>query len=75
MNLQFQKYQIKSKTIPGNFLGLRRGTNFAPIANAIAGPNINPLASTPGMQVHVMSIKKKKRKQFEGERTQTYYRN
>jgi len=33
--------------IPGNFLGFRKGTNFAPIAKAIGGPNMNPLASTP----------------------------
>lgn len=37
----------EEKDEPGNFLGLRKGTNFAPIANAIAGPNMNPLASTP----------------------------
>jgi hypothetical protein len=33
--------------VPGNFLGFLKGTNFAPIAKAIAGPNMNPLASTP----------------------------
>lgn len=33
--------------IPGNFPGLRKGTNFAPIAKAIDGPNKNPLASIP----------------------------
>lgn len=36
--------------VPGNFLGLRKGINFAPIANAIGGPNMNPLASIP---VHI----------------------
>lgn len=35
------------KSLPGNLLGLRRGTNLAPIANAIEGPNRKPLASTP----------------------------
>lgn len=34
-------------TSPGSFLGLRKGMNLAPMANAIAGPNINPLASIP----------------------------
>lgn len=33
--------------IPGSFPGLRNGTNFAPIAKAIDGPNMNPLASIP----------------------------
>ena len=40
---------VTYKSIPGNFPGLRKGTNLAPIANAIEGPNINPLASTPRM--------------------------
>lgn len=34
--------------LPGNFLGFLSGTNFAPIANAIGGPNIKPRASIPG---------------------------
>lgn len=38
---------MQAINIPGNFLGLRRGTNFAPIAKAIDGPNMNPRASTP----------------------------
>jgi len=33
--------------IPGSFRGLRKGTNFAPMPNAIEGPNMNPLASIP----------------------------
>lgn len=33
---------------PGSFLGLRKGMNLAPIANATAGPNMKPLASIPG---------------------------
>lgn len=47
--------QVKSATrikkecieIPGNLFGFLIGTNFAPIANAMGGPNIKPLASTP----------------------------
>lgn len=35
------------KNVPGNLLGFRKGTNFAPIANAIDGPKTNPLASIP----------------------------
>jgi hypothetical protein len=34
-------------TSPGSFLGLRNGMNLAPMANAMAGPNMNPLASIP----------------------------
>jgi len=30
-------------------LGLRRGTNFAPMASAIGGPNRKPRASIPEM--------------------------
>ena len=33
--------------IPGNFLGFLKGTNFAPIANAMGGPNMKPRASIP----------------------------
>jgi len=33
--------------IPGNFFGFLNGTNFAPIANAMGGPKIKPLASIP----------------------------
>ena len=40
----------EQERIPGNFPGLHSGTNFAPIAKAIEGPNINPLASTPIMK-------------------------
>jgi hypothetical protein len=32
---------------PGNFFGFLKGTNFAPMAKAIGGPKMNPLASTP----------------------------
>jgi len=42
--------QNKEERIPGNFPGLHNGTNFAPIAKAIEGPNMNPLASTPKMK-------------------------
>lgn len=47
-------YAITSKEryktyIPGNLLGFLMGTNFAPIANAMGGPNIKPLASTPAL--------------------------
>jgi hypothetical protein len=46
------EFRIKTKHVqgisPGSFLGLRRGMNLAPIANAIAGPNMKPLASIPG---------------------------
>lgn len=37
----------KMKDIPGNFLGFLKGTNFAPIANAMGGPNMKPRASIP----------------------------
>lgn len=40
----------KTEWIPGNFLGFRNGTNFAPMANAIEGPNMNPRASIPRMK-------------------------
>lgn len=33
--------------LPGNFFGFLIGTNFAPIAKAMGGPNIKPLASIP----------------------------
>lgn len=33
--------------VPGNFPGLRRGMNLAPMASAMGDPNMNPLASTP----------------------------
>lgn len=36
--------------LPGSFLGFLKGTNFAPIANAIGGPNIKPRASIPDKQ-------------------------
>ncbi|KAG9149303.1 hypothetical protein Leryth_003275 [Lithospermum erythrorhizon] len=32
---------------PGSFRGFRNGTNFAPIANAMGGPNMKPRASIP----------------------------
>jgi hypothetical protein len=35
------------RNIPGNLLGFLIGTNFAPIANAMGGPKIKPLASIP----------------------------
>lgn len=35
--------------VPGNFFGFLRGTNFEPMAKAIGGPNIKPLASIPVM--------------------------
>ena len=42
--------KIQCKTIlPGNLLGFLMGTNFAPIASAMGGPNIKPLASTPAI--------------------------
>ena len=36
------------KNLPGSFFRFLKGTNFAPIANAIGGPNIKPRASIPG---------------------------
>jgi len=39
---------FKESHSPGSFLGLRSGMNLAPIANAIARPNMKPLASIPG---------------------------
>lgn len=39
--------KIGAENIPGNFLGFLMGTNFAPIAKAMGGPNIKPLASMP----------------------------
>jgi len=44
--------------MPGNLLGFLMGTNFAPIANAMGGPNIKPLASTPALG-HKYSYQKK----------------
>lgn len=41
------KLTIKERRLPGNFLGFLSGTNFAPIANAMGGPNIKPRASIP----------------------------
>ena len=38
---------IGLKILPGNFFGFLKGTNLAPIAKAIGGPKINPLASIP----------------------------
>ena len=35
--------------LPGSFFGFLRGTNFAPIANAIGGPKTKPRASIPGI--------------------------
>lgn len=43
----FQEGCRKDENIPGNFFGFLKGTNFAPIAKAIGGPNINPRASIP----------------------------
>lgn len=39
------KYPFEKMDVPGSFFGFLRGTNFAPIANAIGGPNMNPRAS------------------------------
>jgi hypothetical protein len=52
-----EKYhEVKNNVnIPGNFFGFLNGTNFAPIANAIGGPKIKPLASIPVKQ-NVISI-------------------
>jgi len=36
--------------LPGSFLGLRIGTNLAPMASAIGGPNMNPRDSIPVCQ-------------------------
>jgi len=47
-----------TKIMPGNLLGFLMGTNFAPIANAMGGPNIKPLASTPALG-HKYSYQKK----------------
>lgn len=52
---------VLSLDVPGNFLGFLSGTNFAPIANAIGGPNMKPLASTPiiiGKKNHLNFAKK-----------------
>ena len=35
--------------IPGSFPGFLNGTNFAPMARAMGGPNMNPLASIPAV--------------------------
>lgn len=48
--------------LPGNFLGLRNGTNFAPRAKAMEGPNMNPLASTPNVDKIEQNNKIKNRK-------------
>lgn len=44
----FQEGCRKHENIPGNLFGFLKGTNFAPIAKAIGGPNMNPRASIPG---------------------------
>lgn len=44
----FQEGCCTDENIPGNLFGFLKGTNFAPIAKAIGGPNINPRASIPG---------------------------
>jgi hypothetical protein len=33
--------------LPGNFRGFLKGINLAPMARAMGGPKINPLASIP----------------------------
>lgn len=42
-----QRRLSQDEKIPGNLFGFLKGTNFAPIAKAIGGPNINPRASIP----------------------------
>lgn len=37
--------------IPGSFPGFLKGTNLAPIANAMGGPKMNPRASTPARTI------------------------
>lgn len=45
-----QSEEVKgTESSPGNFLGFLNGTNFAPMAKAIGGPNIKPLASIPAL--------------------------
>lgn len=47
--------KISLKDVPGNLLGFLIGTNLAPIASAMGGPNIKPLASTPVKHKHTLS--------------------
>lgn len=53
-----QEITIARWKLPGSFLGFLNGTNFAPMAKAIGGPNIKPLASIPAQRKRQ---KKKKR--------------
>jgi hypothetical protein len=46
-SIEGKKNKIKGQSIPGNFFGFLKGTNFAPIARAMGGPKINPRASIP----------------------------
>ncbi len=36
-----------TRKLRGSFFGFLKGTNFAPIAKVMEGPNIKPLASIP----------------------------
>lgn len=48
LNNYLQEIGISDLNLPGSFFGFLKGTNFAPIANAMEGPNIKPRASIPG---------------------------
>lgn len=47
---EMQEITIARWKLPGSFLGFLKGTNFAPMAKAIGGPNIKPLASIPAQR-------------------------
>lgn len=47
----YRQKEWTNEKIPGNFFGFLIGTNFAPIASAIGGPNMKPLASTPAEHI------------------------
>jgi len=47
---------MNRNVVPGSLRGLRKGTNFAPMPNATAEPNTNPLASIPAYQPNPITL-------------------
>lgn len=58
--------------LPGNFFGFLRGTNLAPIANAMGGPNIKPRASIPECKTDIYISEHKARKFLTRKRKLTF---
>ena len=50
---------MNRNVVPGSLRGLRKGTNFAPMPNATAEPNTNPLASIPAYQPNPITLNHK----------------